>query len=327
MLNFDHTTMNITLRPFTGSDADYAAMVDVVNSVYPDYPETVAEVKFGDANQPAHIKKVRWMAERDGAVLGYANYHQFESMYHPRRFGISAVVPPQYRQQGIGAALYDTVLAALAEHDPLSVRARYRSDSVESERFLAARGFVEDMRDWESRLNVSSFDPTPFLAQAERATINGIRIVALAELIARDPQHPARLYDLDMTLSADVPSPEPFTPISREQFAKWVFANPNLLPEGYFVALDGNHYVGSSALWKSQSTPQELYTGLTGVRREYRRKGIALALKLHAIDFARSYGTTVIKTWNESNNRGMLSINEALGFVKQPIWVNVQKTL
>lgn len=319
--------MNITLRPFTGSDADYAAMVDVVNSAYPDYSETVAEVKFSDANQPAHIKKARWMAERDGVAVGYANYHQFEGMYHPRRFGISAVVPPQHRCQGIGTALYDTVLTALADHDPISVRARYRSDSTASERFLLARGFVEDMRDWESRLDVPNFDPTPFLAQAERASVHGIRIVTLAELIARDPEHRARLYDLDMTLSADVPSPEPFTPISAEQFEKWIFANPNFLPEGYFVALDGKHYVGSTALWKSQSAPTELYTGLTGVRREYRRKDIALALKLHAIDFARSYGATVIKTWNESNNRGMLGINEALGFVKQPIWVNVQKAL
>lgn len=319
--------MQMIIRPFTGSDADYVALVDVVNSAYPDYPETVDEVKFGDANQPAHIKKARWMAERDGVVVGYANYHQFEGMYHPRRFGISAVVAPACRGQGIGGALYDTVLAALAAHNPLSVRARYRSDVTASERFLAARGFVEDMRDWESRLTVTTFDPTPFLAQAERAAANGIHIVSLAELIARDPDHRARLYDLDMTLSADVPSPEPFTPISCEQFEKWIFANPNFLPEGYFVALDGTHYVGSTALWKSQSTPQELYTGLTGVRREYRRMGIALALKLRAIAFARSYGATVIKTWNESNNRGMLSINEALGFVKQPIWVNVQKTL
>ncbi len=322
-----HNDMNIMIRPFTGSDADYAAMVGVVNSVYPDYPETVAEAKFGDGNQPVHIKKARWLAERAGVVVGYANYHQFEGMYHPQRFGVSAAVPPEDQGQGIGAALYDTVMNALVAHDPLSVRARYRSDVTGSERFLADRGFSEDMRDWESRLDVTRFNPTPFLAHAERATTHGIQIVSLANLLAHDPEYRARLYDLDMALSADVPSPEPFTPISVEQFEKWIFANPNFMPAGYFVALDGTHYVGSTALWKSQATPTEIYTGLTGVRREYRRKGIALALKLRAIDFAHSYGATLIKTWNESNNRGMLGINETLGFVKQPVWVNLQKSL
>ena len=30
---------------------------------------------------------------------------------------------------------------------------------------------------------------------------------------------------------------------------------------------------------------------------------------------------------NESNNRAMLAINEALGFVKQPAWIDVVKVL
>ena len=39
------------------------------------------------------------------------------------------------------------------------------------------------------------------------------------------------------------------------------------------------------------------------------------------------FDAPAIKTWNESNNRAMLSINEALGFVKQPAWVNYHKTI
>ena len=96
---------------------------------------------------------------------------------------------------------------------------------------------------------------------------------------------------------------------------------------GFFVALDGERYVGMSNLWKSQADPSELYTGLTGVSRSHRRRGIALALKLRAIDYARRNGVRRLKTWNESNNRAMLSINEALGFVKQPAWINYVKQI
>jgi GNAT superfamily N-acetyltransferase len=102
--------------------------------------------------------------------------------------------------------------------------------------------------------------------------------------------------------------------------------SPNLLPDAYFVAVDGDEYAGTSALWSSPGSNQ-LYTGLTGVRRAHRRKGIALALKLRGIDYAKTHGVATIKTWNESNNRAMLSINERLGYVRQPAWVDFSKTL
>jgi GNAT superfamily N-acetyltransferase len=78
-------------------------------------------------------------------------------------------------------------------------------------------------------------------------------------------------------------------------------------------------------LRKSKDEPKDLYQGLTGVRREYRGKGVAMALKLKTIEYAQRHGYAVIKTWNESNNVGMLAINEKLGFVRQPAWVTFAK--
>lgn len=319
--------MNIAIRSFTGSLADYTTTIDLIHAAMPDFTNSVEEWQFADRNRPAHLKTARWIAERAGRPVGYASYTQFADMYHPQRFVIFLAVPPELRRQGIGSALYTTVLTALAEQQAISVRARYRSDYCASERFLQARGFVEDMRDWESRLELRHFDPAAHADALAHVHAHGIRIVTLRELIASDPDHRERLYNLNMLLEADIPNPEPFTPPSREHFAKWVFENPNLLPDGYLVALHGDDYVGSTSLWTSKAEPGVLHTGMTGVRREYRRKGIALALKLRALAFAQAHGTTMVKTWNESNNRGMLSINEALGFVKQPAWVNTQREL
>ena len=64
-----------------------------------------------------------------------------------------------------------------------------------------------------------------------------------------------------------------------------------------------------------------------GYAAPYRRRGIALALKLRGIAYAKAQGRPTIKTWNESNNRAMLAINDALGFVKQPAWIDFVKTL
>jgi len=317
----------LTIRDFRGSEAEYSAAAAVCNAVFPEYPESVEEWKEEDEKRPAHLKRRRWLAEIEDQTVGYACYDQSEWMYHPRLFNFFAAVLPERQGQGIGRALYATVMAALAPLDPLRVGARCRSDYARSMGFLSDRGFVEDLRDWESRLDVPGFDPAPFAGHVERVIASGIRIVTLRELIEDDPEHRRKLYELDVTLAKDVPSPEPLTAPSAESFERYVFESRDLLPEGYFVALDGRRYVGLSALWKSDEEPGTLYTGLTGVRREYRRRGIALALKLRAIEYARSRGIRTLKTWNESNNRAMLSINEALGFVKQPAWVSFVKRL
>ena len=64
----------------------------------------------------------------------------------------------------------------------------------------------------------------------------------------------------------------------------------------------------------------------TGVRRAYRRHGIAWALKVRNIAWARQQGYTHIRTSNDSTNRAMLSINEQLGYQRLPAWIHLVKT-
>jgi GNAT superfamily N-acetyltransferase len=282
----------LRIRDFTRSEADYAAALAIDNACFPEYPGTVEEMKHGDASRSAKIKHRRLVAERDGVMLGVGNYGQFEGMYHPRKFSLGIFVHPDHQGSGVGRALYGALLQALAPFEPISLRANVREDQARTLRFLGDRGFDEDMRSWESRLDVPSFDPAPFAGAMERARQAGITFATMAELQARDPEHRQRLYELDIA-----------------------------------AGMDGDRYVGMSTLRTSLADPSELYVGFTGVLREYRGKGIAMALKLLAIDYARQRGVKTIKTWNASINRPMLRINEALGFARQPAWILLAKQL
>ncbi len=318
------TKIDLQIREFNGSDQDYATAVTIANRVWPDYPDTVAEWRHRDERRAAKLKWRRYLAFLDGEPVGLATYRQLLWMYHPHKFWIGVNVLPEHRRQGIGTALYQHLLQELAPHDPVALMTGTREDYQESVRFLLHRGFQEAQRQWESVLEVSAFDPAPFAGLAEKVAAQGIQIRTVRELES-DPERDRKLYELEAALEADVPSSEPTTMPEFEEWQK-VWDNPNLLPDGWFVAVHQGQYVGMSVLWGSQAS-RDLYTGLTGVRREHRRKGIATAMKLRAIAYAQSVGAPRIRTWNEVNNQGMLSINVRLGFVRQPASIDFVKKL
>lgn len=100
---------------------------------------------------------------------------------------------------------------------------------------------------------------------------------------------------------------------------------PTALLDTWQIAVHNGAYVGLSYLWRSMGN-NNLENGATGVRRAYRRRGIAMALKIRNIRWAMERGYPRIKTWNAAHNRSMLGINEALGFLKQPAWIEYRKT-
>ncbi len=60
---------------------------------------------------------------------------------------------------------------------------------------------------------------------------------------------------------------------------------------------------------------------------DHRRRGIALALKLRAVEHARARGYRAIKTHSNAINTGMLALNTALGFRPGPAMVTFELLL
>lgn len=318
--------MTLTIRPVGDDDLD--AYVAVRNATEPDHPVTVDELRDRDARRLPKLRCQRYLADADGTVAAVGGYSQHEFSYHPGHFHISGNVLDSWKGKGIGTALFERVCADLEAFSPTRLAASTRDDRDDALAFLTGLGFVETLREWESRLDVATFDPAPFGDAEDKARAAGVTFTTLADEFAALGRDAAlrKLYVLDAEAGKDVPADTPF---SQPPYEEWVtlFGGRGFRAESFFLAIapDGE-YAGISMLFHREASP-ELSTGLTGVRRDWRRKGIALALKLRAIAYARSIGAPAIRTENAAQNVGMLAINQALGFQRLPAFVSFKKQL
>lgn len=316
--------MSYTIRPFTPDDLP--AMVAVANAVQLDSSITEEQIRHADANRDPKCKIARWAAEQDGQMVGYSVYVQNADFYHPQKFWVTVRVRPTHQRQGIGGALYDTVLENVKQYDPIALQIQLREDQDAALRFARQRGFEEFGRRWASVLDVTTFDLAPHLAALERLAEQGIVLKSIAEL-ASDPERDQKLYDLQWAADFDVPTPEPITPMTFEQYLKQMLYTPQLVAEGSFVAVDESadgRYVGLSTFFRDGD--ENLDIDITGVQSAYRRRGIALAIKVRGIQWARENGYKQLNVVNDPVNVGMLAINDRLGFVRQPALLWMHKT-
>jgi GNAT superfamily N-acetyltransferase len=309
----------LRIRKFDGSDADYQAIVKIDNVVWPEFQATIENWKHWDGSRDSKYRFQRWLLESDGRVVAFGATGDRSWAYQPGQYFVNLNVLPEEEGQGFGSVLFNHLLAeALAmEPKPVRITTHTREDKPRGVRFLEDRGYTRSMRFPRSALDVTLFDPAPFAAKLAQIQQSSIEITSLALLMQRDPEWMRKLYDLEWELVQDVPYHDELTRPEFEVFEKGVIGNPNLLPEAWFIAVDGERWVGMSALWRNPGNPKRLETGLTGVSRDYRRRGLATALKVTAIEYARGRGIEEIETDNEENNP-MYQINLRLGYVPQP---------
>jgi GNAT superfamily N-acetyltransferase len=86
-------------------------------------------------------------------------------------------------------------------------------------------------------------------------------------------------------------------------------------PEGSYVALRDGEIVGYAGMWEHANGSATGEHGLTAVRREHRRQGIATALKRTQLAWAARDGVRELVTWTQRGNEPMQELNRKLGYV------------
>ncbi|MDX1415410.1 MAG: GNAT family N-acetyltransferase [Candidatus Promineifilaceae bacterium] len=314
------------IRPFRYDTVDYERYVTLYNSIISDKPASLEFERRQDEEWPeGQLRERVLVLDEEGDAQAAADYNHLPWSFHPNKFGFMIFVRQDVRRRGLGTALFNYMLEALAPYEPQILESATREDWPEGLRFLEKRGFQTVNREQSSELDPANFDASRFAPLLASVAASGLQIKSLREVMDTDPDTLRKLCDLENELAPDIPWYDDPTPQSFEDWVKGYEDNPDLLPDGYFIALDGTNFAGVSHLWGSQASDRILYTGFTGVRRPYRKRGVATALKVHAIEYARNLtsadGQPVkIVTSNEQNNL-MLQINLHLGFQEQPAWL------
>ncbi len=318
----------LTIHEFQASDEAYARLVQVHNAAWPDRPTTIESAKHRDTSRNPVYYYRRVLGELDGRTVAFGNAFEDSWSYRPGKYSVGVDVALDFESDEIRGAMWNALVGPLFQRQPAPVllTSNAREDRSAEVRFLTDQGFAPVMRSPRSLLNVDTFDFAPYAGLIEQVEAGGISIRSLAELMRHDPGWQRKMYDLDWAAGEDEPTPEPLTRITFEEYTQQFFAAPNFMPDGTFIALDGDDYVGLSALERDLARPEHLYTGFTAVVPSHRRRRIAIALKLKAIAFARDAGVKSIGTGNEENNP-MYQINLRLGFQPMPGWVDYHKEI
>jgi len=312
------------LRKFKPKLDEYEAIVQVWNAANPNDTGSAATWQHWDKHREPDRLFTRYVAGQQNKIVGYGYSFRTDPAANVFRFAIYFL--PQWRTPEIIHDFYSFIMESCLESEPTALIVETREDETRKIDWLRNQGFEETMRYPRSILELTAFDPQSFTKTRANIDEQGIEILSLTDLAQRDNGWERKVYELEMKLIQEVPRPSEFRPPPFDNYVKNEFEAPQFMPDLWLIALDGDSYIGISSLFKSGEDIESLETGLTGVRREYRRRGLATALKSQNIEKAKILGTKQIQTSNEESNP-MFQLNLRLGFVAQPADVDWKKTL
>ena len=283
-------------------DADLAASLSVYNDVFPRDAVSVDEAKAFYASLTAYLDLV---AEVDDEAVG-SGFGALRATDPGVALAILAV-RPDARRRGIGSALFDEIRRWAAERGAECLETWANEDDEASLAYARRRGFTIFSRETGLELELAGAAP-------ELAPPDGIEIVCLADR----PALAEAMYDVASEAMPDVPGSEDYAMPPRGEFVERHLSSPDALPDGTFVALAGDEAVGYAKLRPAAARPGVALHGLTAVKRAWRGRGIAGALKRAQIAWGAAAGYERLVTANELRNEPIRRLNERLGYRPLP---------
>jgi GNAT superfamily N-acetyltransferase len=279
------------------TDAELEALVEVRRLADPGDVPTLENLRF-NVERNGQLAYAVARLDREPVGCGFVEASAVLAFAH-------VLVVPDRRRRGIGSALLDDARARARGFGMETLQGEVRESDPESRAFLEHRGFVKVGGERAVALDVTQID------EPEVEPPAGVRIVTRVE----EPDRLHEMYAIGVQADEDIPGSE-----GVQTFEDWrahEIDRPTRRPELCFLALAGDEVVGYAAL---QVFGDEGHHGLTATRRDWRRRGVASALKRAEIAAAKRAGFRRLLTESEERNEPMRRLNEKLGYVPAPDW-------
>ncbi|MEJ5309229.1 MAG: GNAT family N-acetyltransferase [Anaerolineae bacterium] len=262
------------------------------------------------------------VATPDGNIIGYADIWDVEP--HVRLHGW-ARVHPDYRHNGIGGHLAQWLEARARESIPKApadarvvlLQSVITHDEV-SQALLREQGYQLVRYFFRMVIELDAPPPEPVLPE-------GITIRPFIQ-----GQEERALVEADREVFKDHWGyvEQPF----EEEFARWMYRinnDPDYDPSVWFVAVEGDQIVGMSLCSpKMIEDPDMAWVNILGVRRAWRRRGVALALLHHTFgEFYRRGKRRVGLGVDASSLTGALDLYKKAGMQPVRQYANFEKEL
>ena len=333
--------MGFKIRPFNPVDEEYLACLAIGNACWPEYPpNTLEQWKYRDETARQDKFRARFVLLLDGQIIGFADVSDPHWLNVEGHIQYGQTIHPDHEELVVDRLpVHDHVerhvLSLIADRHTEVLQTSAREDKTVRVGWLTGNGYTAVMRYPSSSLDVDSFDFSLWEGCVEQVEASGIEFHSLACLQQHDPDWHAKLHEAWVEIDLDVPVPNEPKPMPVDEFDK-MLNSPSFRPETNLIAVDNGSlaaggprfgpYVGLTCVNPALSDSSVWDIWLTGVRRNWRRKGIATAIKLKSIAQARDMGGARFETGNEENNP-MYDINIKLGFKPLPAWKDYEKHL
>ena len=280
-------------------ERDEQVSLDIYNAVWPHAAFTMDEVRSFKQSVRAHHDVV---ARLDGVPVGSA----LTVLVPHRSDRVLTIVTvlASHRRHGVGNALYAELSAWTGERGLAEIEVPVLDNDPESLAYATRRGFVEERRELGVVLDVTGMEP-PAVDPPE-----GIEVVSWAER----PELAPGMYEVSLEAYPDVPG---FEDDELEPYEDWLahdMQGSGDLPEATFVAVAGDEVVGYAKFSLTQAQPRVAFHDMSGVKRAWRGRGVARALKTAQIRWAIANGFTELHTRNEERNEPIRRLNASLGY-------------
>lgn len=288
-------------------DDELELFIELRNESFPEWPLTLERLRYMREHHP---DRLQLLAFEDGEAVGVASLLQGAETREGLLWASVAVRPP-HRRRGFGSRIAERVLEEAQRRAATGLETTLFETYASGRAFAAHHGFREIGRYVGIALDLTEIEPAPVDAP------DGVEIATLAE-------RPDLARGAHATYAESTPDVPGDSLVRAPPFDEWqrdLLDAPDFRPDAFFVAVAGGDVIGIAQLIPIPGKDGVWAHSFTGVRRAWRGRGVAGALKRSQIAWAKEQGVRSLETGNDARNEPMRRVNAHLGF--RPAWTQL----